>query len=116
MKIKAFFYIMICMKNGLLPVLLLVLLTSCSGGPEKRNDRYEVTAGGRLVELGMTVWMYGTHGLVDSDTGEYLYALTSDPVDLELFEGSEVTVRGNLVEGYPVDTGPPYLEVFEVEP
>ena len=95
-----------------------VVLLSCTGVPEEKagGAEYQVAARGRLVELGMTVWMYGTHGLVDPDTGEYLYALTSDSVDLERSEETVVTVRGNLVEGYPVDTGPPYLEVYEVEP
>ena len=101
-----------------IPAFLTVLLLSCTGVPEGKAGaaEYEVIARGRLVELGMTVWMYGTHGLVDPDTGEYLYALTSDSVDLERSEETVVTVRGNLVEGYPVDTGPPYLEVYEVEP
>ena len=99
-----------------------ILFLSCAGGPEEAADApraesgYDVSARGRIEELGMTVWMYGSHGLADPDTGEYLYALTSDSVNLPRFEGSVVTVRGNLIGGYPVDTGPPYLEVYEVEP
>ncbi|MFP4563508.1 MAG: hypothetical protein ACLFRY_09380 [Spirochaetia bacterium] len=104
-----------------IPVFLTVLLLSCAGGPEEKTGtgdeaEYEVSARGRVEELGMTVWMYGTHALVDPETGEVLYALTSDTVVLACYVESVITVRGNLVEGYPVDSGPPYLEVLEVGP
>lgn len=94
-------------------------IVSCAGGPEEKKDgegEYDVSVRGKVERLEMTVWMYGTHGLVDPVTGEILYALTSDSVVLECYEESVITVKGNLVEGYPVDTGPPYLEVFEVGP
>jgi hypothetical protein len=98
-----------------LSAMLTVLLFSCVGGPEEAAS-YEVSVRGRVEELGMTVWMYGTHALVDPETGEVLYALTSDTVVLACYVESVITVRGNLVEGYPVDSGPPYLEVLEVGP
>ncbi len=58
--------------------------------------------------------MYGTHILLD-DSGKTLYALKSDTINLDNFNNKKATVKGDLVEGYPVDGGPDYLNVKSVE-
>lgn len=50
--------------------------------------------------------------MVDSD-GEIQYALRSDDVRLGDYVGRRVQVSGSLVDGYPVDGGPEFLEVTE---
>lgn len=104
------------MKKGYLkfvPVLLMVFLLPCAclGGNARPA---EITAVGTVQKQGITTYMYGTHVLKD-ESGKTLYALTSDRVDLDRYVGRKVTVRGDLVGGYPVDGGPPYLRVAAVE-
>jgi hypothetical protein len=58
--------------------------------------------------------MYGTHALVDQ-SGNLVYALRSHTVNLSAHVGKQVEVTGTFVLGYPVDGGPPYLEVRSVQ-
>ncbi len=69
-----------------------------------------VTAVGTIKERGITSYMYGTHVLVN-ENGRALYALKSDRIDLDTYVGRRVTVCGELIDGYPVDNGPGYLDV-----
>ncbi len=77
----------------------------------------EVVATGVLEELESTSFQYGTHALVDGDTEELVYALTSESVPLEVYAGKLVTIHGTLVPGYDdgVDGGPPLVEVARVD-
>lgn len=68
---------------------------------------------GTIQKLGVTTWMYGSHLIEASERGRW--ALTSDTVDLSRYEHSQVTLKGEEVEGYPVDGGPPYLRVTSIE-
>ncbi|PLW92203.1 MAG: hypothetical protein C0592_11985 [Marinilabiliales bacterium] len=77
------------------------LLQSCS----KENQKIEVS--GTLQQQGITTYQYGTHICGG-------YALRSNTIDLDLYVGQYVTVKGEKVPGYPVDGGPDYLEVEEV--
>ncbi len=77
-----------------------------------------VTATGTIEEAGVTTYMYGTHVIVDEQTGTF-YALGSDVVDLDAYTGQQVTVYGYLVPGYEygqVEGGPPLVDVTWVEP
>ena len=47
--------------------------------------------------------------------GDIFYALRSSSVNLDDFLNKEVVVRGSFVEGYPVDGGPEYIDVKEIE-
>jgi hypothetical protein len=58
--------------------------------------------------------MYGTHVLKD-DNEKTLYALKSDNIKLDVFVDLYVTVKGDLISGYPVDGGPDYLNVKAIE-
>lgn len=69
----------------------------------------EIVAGGRLEQLGVTAYQYGTHRLGG-------YALQSGRVNLDAYIGSKVIVTGRPVAGYPLDGGPPLLDVMAIEP
>jgi len=78
-----------------------------------KNDM--VTAVGTIQKIGITTYMYGTHVLKD-DNGKTLYALKSDTINLDDYVNiKNVTVKGSLISGYPVDNGPDYLKVTAVE-
>jgi len=74
----------------------------------------EITATGFLKKQGITTYMYGTHVLLD-DNGWTLYALRSNAIDLNKYINLKVTVRGSLIDGYPLDFGPNYLNVKSME-
>ena len=72
----------------------------------------EVTASGKLIKLGATTFMYGTHGLFDGDGP--LYALESSTLALDKFVDNDVTVQGILIHS-GLDFGPPLIDVHAVE-
>lgn len=75
----------------------------------------EKTATGVITKPDATAFMYGTHMLQD-DSGKTLYALKSDSINLGAFIGKKVTLRGELIAGYPLEGGPEYLDVTSVQP
>lgn len=93
-----------------LRVLLLAVLMSLAACGSSSGNQADITAEGTIKEQGGTTYMYGTHVLLD-DAGETLYALKSGAVNLDSYIDRKVTVKGDLVEGYPVDGGPYYLDV-----
>jgi len=93
----------------LLFAFMLSFLSSCSIFDS--ND--SAVATGALHKIEVSTWMYGTHTLDDA-SGRHLYALTSSNIDLNAYENKQVEVWGNLVEGYPVDGGPQYLNVTNI--
>ena len=109
---------------GLLAVplfLLIPFLPACAQEPRQaaqpasaeqgaQTSTERITATGIVKEQGFTSYMYGTHVLVD-ERGKTLYALKSDKIMLDSYVGRKVTVSGEPVPGYPVDNGPPYLDV-----
>jgi hypothetical protein len=74
-----------------------------------------VVAVGTIKKQGITIYMYGTHILMN-DEGRTLYALRSKIIKLDEYIGKKVMVKGSLIEGYPVDFGPDYLDVNSVDP
>jgi hypothetical protein len=73
-----------------------------------------IDAEGTIRRQGMTIYQYGTHILVDQ-SGRTRYALSSDQIDLNNYVDHHVRVSGTQVSGYPVDLGPDYLEVEDVQ-
>ncbi|MBA2376320.1 MAG: hypothetical protein M3494_03850 [Actinomycetota bacterium] len=70
-----------------------------------------VSATGVVEPLGMTSFMYGTHGLAGSG-----YVMESGIVNLSDYEGEEVTVYGTLALGEgELEGGPPMISVSSVE-
>ncbi len=90
---------------------------SASVSFDEEPDPDEVAATGVLEELETTSFQYGTHALIDDDTEEPVYALTSESVPLEVYAGKLVTIHGALVPGYEdgLDGGPPLVEVARVD-
>jgi hypothetical protein len=72
-------------------------------------------AKGTITRPEVTTYMYGTHALVEAGSKRTSYALSSKTIDLDRYVGRYVHVSGSQVPGYPVDGGPPYLEVFKVD-
>lgn len=83
---------------------------------EEPDPDEEVVTTGVLEELESTSFQYGTHALIDEDTEDLVYALTSESVPLEVYAGKLVTIHGTLVPGYEdgIDGGPPLVEVARV--
>lgn len=73
-----------------------------------------VSAVGTLLPQGTTSYQYGTFILVD-ENGKTVYALKSDAVQLLNYKGKKVSLTGILIEGYPIEGGPPYLDVMTAE-
>ncbi|UCG78322.1 MAG: hypothetical protein JSV21_00340 [Nitrospirota bacterium] len=93
-------------RSLFLSLLILILLVSCGSSGN-------TTAEGRIEILGVTTFNYGTHGLYDN-LDVLLYALKSD-LNLDDYAGLWVTVKGDLIDGYPRNGGPEYINVYSVE-
>lgn len=90
---------------------------SASVSFDEKPNPDEIAATGVLEDLESTSFQYGTHALIDGDTEDLTYALTSESIPLELYAGELVTIHGTLVPDYEegVDGGPPLVEVSRVE-
>lgn len=102
-----------CLKVSAIILTLVIMLPVAGFGADSKNPE-EVTATGFLKKQGITTYMYGTHVLLD-ENGRTLYALRSDTIDLNKYINRQVTIRGSLVKGYPIDSGPNYLNVKFIE-
>ncbi|WP_152426354.1 hypothetical protein [Cesiribacter andamanensis] len=71
-------------------------------------------ATGQLQPLEASYFMYGTH-VLNGENGELLYALQSTSLNLDTYIGKSVRISGTRISGYPVEGGPVYLEVTQVE-
>ena len=78
------------------------------------NDDKNIVAEGVLLELGMTVFQYGSHQLVD-DAGDLLYALESTEVDLDKYLKKEVEVIGIFYDMGNLEGGPGLIDVISVQ-
>jgi uncharacterized lipoprotein YehR (DUF1307 family) len=95
-------------------IVMFITLAACFS-KEGASENYSITAVGTIQKTGITTYMYGTHVLKD-ENGKTLYALKSDTINLDNYvDKGKVTVKGDLVSGYPVDAGPEYLNVKKVE-
>ena len=102
-------------KNFLIILLVMIMTVLACGSEEGSSDNDRVTAVGTIHRSGFTTYMYGTH-VLKADTGHTLYALKSDTINLDDYVGKKgVTVKGSLISGYPVEGGPDYLNVIEIE-
>jgi hypothetical protein len=95
-------------------VLLLIVGLAIAGcaNVKPAADKSLVVLSGKLEALGMSTFQYGSHIL---NSGGKTYALKSAKVNLKSYEGKEVIVKGLKVAGYPVDGGPEFLDVQEVD-
>ncbi|CAN5239352.1 hypothetical protein BH23BAC2_BH23BAC2_14390 [soil metagenome] len=93
-----------------LAALSLFLFTSTCNNQNSKSASMEIT--GIIEPIGMTTWQYGTHTL---STDDEFYALRSKILNLADYEGKTVTIKGEKVEGYPVDNGPVFIDVTEIK-
>ena len=96
---------MTLLKTTLLGILICLSFSLCN---REENNWINVEVNGTIQKQGITSYQYGTHVLPG-------YALRSGSLDLDNYMGQVVTVVGYLVEGYPVDGGPDYIEVEEIK-
>lgn len=94
--------------------LMLIFAPGCGSSGDDSGITYDLEADGLIKRQGFTTYMYGTHVLKD-DNEKTLYALKSDNIKLDVFVDLYVTVKGDLISGYPVDGGPDYLNVKAIE-
>ena len=88
-------------------MILLIITATCSN---TQGNTLEIS--GLIKEQGITTYQYGTHIISDQ---EQFYAIKSETIDLDQYVGKVVTIRAEKIEGYPVDGGPEYLLVLEIE-
>lgn len=89
-----------------------MLVMGCHTVPSAEENVYR----GEIEPAGFTTYQYGSHILiVNAGNPVEFYALTSDTIDLTEYEFKRVKLIGLPVEGYPVDGGPTYLKVTEIE-
>lgn len=90
-------------------VLILTFLMSNFLGCDKTQM---VEVKGLLEKQGVTTYMYGTHTISNNNI---YYALRSETINLDNYIGQNVIIIGEPIEGYPIDSGPEYLDVKEVK-
>lgn len=96
------------MKRLLFILTLLFFCISCE------KDLGVKSYTGIVKDAGITTYMYGSYTLV-SDEGKTLYALTSSAVNLHSYINSKVEIEAKLIEGYPIDGGPEFLDVKTIK-
>ena len=94
------------LKKTLLILVIPIFIFSC-------NKTSTVKKTGNIQKQGITTYQYGTHILlVEEGTS---FALKSETINLDDFINENATIKGNKIEGYPVDGGPEYIDVVSVE-
>jgi hypothetical protein len=88
-----------------------IAVFASSAAPAKKGQT--VTAQGTIQEAGITTFQYGQFTLVDK-SDHTRFALRSRKLDLGQFVGKSVKITGTLVPGFPIDGGPPFLDVTNV--
>lgn len=97
------------MKSAIFTVLLFsIFLLSCE---KTEDDSFDFQKTGKIEAVQATYWMYGTH-IIEIDGR--LYALSSKKIDLNKYNNQIVTILGKMMDGYPLEKGPPHVEVFEI--
>lgn len=94
--------------------ILLLFAATCNNSDitDTVEAKNTIKATGTIEATGITSYQYGSHTLKnDNET----YALKSETIELEDYEGERVTIIGKKVEGYPLEGGPILLEVLEVQ-
>ncbi len=90
-------------------IALFFLITTCNN---QNSNSASMEFTGIIEPIEMSTWQYGTHTISDDTT---FYALKSEKVNLENYEGKTVTISGERVEGYPVENGPVFIKVTEIK-
>jgi hypothetical protein len=97
------------MKKSLM---LLIIAMICLAGCSKKFETADaIRLEGGLEKPEMTTYQYGTHLL---KTADKTYALGSKKLNLDLWIGKVVSIKGIKVKGYPLEGGPELIEVSSV--
>jgi len=116
---QPFFFNRIMFKNKLMKFTLFFaailsltffLFSSCEKD-ETAETPETIECTGILQIQGITTYQYGSHIISNN---EFFYALRSQTISLDNYVGETVTIKGEKVEGYPIEGGPDYIEVTEV--
>jgi hypothetical protein len=99
------------MNRILISSIILLLFIACE--ENKSVESHDIYAQGIIQNPQVTAWQYGTHVLVSTDDS-IMYALKSSAVNLDDYIDEEVEIYGKRISGYPVDTGPEYVEVITI--
>jgi hypothetical protein len=94
--------------------LIITFFFICAAYAGDMDKSHPITSTGIIKKQGITTYMYGTHVLLD-DKGKTLYALKSANINLDKYIDKKVTVKGDLIEGYPVEGGPNFLDVKSIQ-
>jgi hypothetical protein len=93
-------------------IVLIGVLTVWSCAKDKEDQSGDLRLSGTISKIEhATTFQYGSHLLHTSDS---TFALFSNTLDLDLYLSVPVTVTVKVVEGYPVENGPVFLEVIAV--
>ncbi|MGI9546130.1 MAG: hypothetical protein ACR2MM_02745 [Flavobacteriaceae bacterium] len=95
-------------KIKLLLIGLIVVMATASCKNENNSNSNMLEIEGIIQKQGITTYQYGTHTISG-------YALRSSSVDLDNYIDQSVTVVGYIIDGYPVDGGPDFIEVESVK-
>jgi len=79
---------------------------------DNTKETYPFQFKGLLKKQEITTYQYGTHTI--SNEGK-TYALKSSTINLDTHVNKTATVKGNKINGYPVDGGPEFIDVKEVQ-
>ena len=101
------------MKKLLFLILTCIALTACSSTDAIERESHSFNYAGVIEPIEMSIWQYGTHTLTTN--GGDLYAVKSDTIDLNEYNNKSVQVEGEVIEGYPVDSGPEFLDIKSIQ-
>ena len=102
------------MKKFVLVLMVGFLLTACSSlGNKKNKEVYNYNYAGTLAPLEMSIWQYGTHTFT-TESREF-YAVKSETINLDEYLGKPVYILGDVIDGYPVDSGPIFVDIKKVQ-
>jgi len=98
--------------NILIAMIILMAVWSCQKEKEVQPDDTLLSLSGTIQKIDYcTVYQYGSHTL---ETGDSVFALWSSTIDLDQYLSESVTVSAKKINGYPVDFGPVFLEVYSI--
>ncbi len=76
---------------------------------KKESESTEtIEVSGTIQKQGITTYQYGTHTIAG-------YAIRSNALNLDDYVNQNVTVAGQLIDGYPIEDGPIYIDVEKIE-
>lgn len=101
------------MKKFLMLMATSLLFVACTTTDVKEDESHSFNYAGLLEPIEVSVWQYGTHTLTTTE-GEF-YAVKSDNIDLNKYNNKDVLVDGELISGYPLDSGPEFLDIKDIQ-